>query len=740
MAQYTIRPHSKGANPGMQDAFRAYLSPTALLSQRLSSGDSCLLLKADSLVGMAIVWPATEKIQDTVLQTSRTLQATFGLKLGDKVSLKKNERPLPMLDVISVQAIHNNATRSEDQVAFTGDDKDDERWAWLLEEQLDTMNFVAVGMVFEDWTYRRRKRSFRIVRNDDAINTPAHSLYSVNPESKFQILPKDARERADVLDATLQLSKSSISGLDSQLDVLNRAFEAFERSTIRRSWLSRPGGILLYGATGTGKSLLLQLVASTGWGKVFSIDCSSRAKMISEPNFVKRIFSEAKSHARSIIILDHIDKIASKHSARDDGVHLASELCIEFQNINQTAEDPRIVVLAATNCINDVDRSLLRSPRFENEIEIPIPDRKARLDILKSITGVPQAASDELLEDVAERTHGYVGADLCALLHKAGWYGEHRDAAEHRDETEDQVTIAGHGLVQVDVDRALQNMRPTAMREIFLEVPKVKWEEIGGQGDVKRALREAVEWPLKNPIRMKRLGIEPKRGLLLFGPPGCSKTMAAKALATESGLNFLAVKGAELLNMYVGESERALRDVFSKARAASPSIIFFDEIDAIAASRSGHGSGLNVLTTLLNEMDGIETLKGVTVLAATNKPQVLDLALLRPGRLDTLLYVGPPDQKAREDILRIKFGHMDVEAEIDLADVAANMDGFTGAEITNICDVAAYMAFGECEMSGVEEKIKKFHLMSALSKAKRQVSPELKKFYESWTVGSATRI
>lgn len=235
---------------------------------------------------------------------------------------------------------------------------------------------------------------------------------------------------------------------------------------------------------------------------------------------------------------------------------------------------------------------------------------------------------------------------------------------------------------------------------------------------------------------MDRLGIQPRKGLLLYGPPGCSKTLTAKALATESGLNFLAVKGAELLNMYVGESERALREVFSKARAASPSIIFFDEIDAIAGSREQRQTaGLNVLTTLLNEMDGIESLRGVTVLAATNKPEALDLALMRPGRLDTILYVGPPDRPARRDILRIRTAKMDVAGDVDLDELADATDGYSGAEIVGVCDEAGYRAFADSESHGTEERISHEHFRWAMSKVTRQITPAIRQRYEQWTVG-----
>ncbi len=238
---------------------------------------------------------------------------------------------------------------------------------------------------------------------------------------------------------------------------------------------------------------------------------------------------------------------------------------------------------------------------------------------------------------------------------------------------------------------------------------------------------------------MKRLGIQPRKGLLLYGPPGCSKTLTARAFATESGLNFIAVKGAEILNMYVGESERILREIFVKARAASPSIIFFDEIDAIAGHRESQAGGLNVVTTLLNEMDGIEALHGVTILAATNNPEALDRALLRPGRIDAILYVGPPDLDARQQILRIRTAEMDVADDVRLDELAQAMDGYTGAEMVSICEKAGEQAFEESELSGQEEPIRHRHFQWAITQVDRHVSPALRLQYEQWTVGGISR-
>ncbi|KAG9975153.1 AAA-domain-containing protein, partial [Aureobasidium melanogenum] len=379
--------------------------------------------------------------------------------------------------------------------------------------------------------------------------------------------------------------------------------------------------------------------------------------------------------------MDNLEAIAGTQQRDFTASNLAPALVAELDRLRNT----HVLVVAAAHNPNDIDKSLRTPGRLRYEIEIPIPDMRARIQILKVMQG--ETGTAELAETIGERTHGFVGQDLEALFNNAlehaldryqetttNWLpiqrtGDDDDSqrtlvngmqncsiidrprTSDTDDTDDgdlQVTLA-------DYEKALLEVRPTAMREIFLETPKVLWSDIGGSGDVKKTLNEVVEWPLKFEQHMQALSLTPQKGILFYGPPGCSKTLTAKAVATESGLNFIAVKGAELTSMYVGESERSVREVFRKARAAAPSIIFFDEIDSIGSERDSSGTkGLNVLTTLLNEMDGIESLKGVLVLAATNKPEVLDPALLRPGRFDSLIYISPPSQSARKEILRIR--------------------------------------------------------------------------------------
>ncbi|WWC63375.1 uncharacterized protein I303_105975 [Kwoniella dejecticola CBS 10117] len=354
--------------------------------------------------------------------------------------------------------------------------------------------------------------------------------------------------------------------------------------------------------------------------------------------------------------------------------------------------------------------------------------RRQIIDIM--LSRMPHSLTEEEVAAIASKTHGYVGADLSSLVRESA------SAAIQRWHSSSPSNGSTPTLTNADVMTVLPTIRPSAMREVFVETPTVKWSDIGGQAEVKQKLRECVEWPLTHRETFTRLGVEAPRGVLLYGPPGCSKTMTAKALATESGINFIAVKGPELLNKYVGESERAVREIFRKARAASPSIIFFDEIDALGSARSDDHTHSGVLTSLLNEMDGVEELSGVTVVAATNRPDVLDSALMRPGRLDRILYVGAPDLATRKDIFRIRLSTMAVEPGVDIDELALIAEGCSGAEVASICQDAALTAMNENLDAPF---VKKSHLIHSAKTVRRRITPDMLSFFEEWRDQSGVR-
>jgi AAA family ATPase len=452
-------------------------------------------------------------------------------------------------------------------------------------------------------------------------------------------------------------------------------------------------------------------------------------------------------NAPSLIFIDEIDALCPKReqSNSETEKRVVAALLTLMDGVedggggggdNAAASDgENFVVIGATNRPNAVDPALRRPGRLDVEIEIGIPNVSDRLAILRiHLQRMPTQFTEEQLRHVAEITHGYVGADLAALCREAGMRALKRGGDQPAVCLEDLL----HGKHAVP---------PSAMREIAVEIPNVHWDDIGGQEEVKQKLRESIEWPLKYPQAFAKLGLSPPKGILLYGPPGCSKTMMAKALATESGLNFIAVKGPELFNKYVGESERALKEVFRKARAASPSIVFFDEIDAIASSRGGmkgDGGGPTtssvsdrVLTLLLTELDGFEALNDVTLVCATNLPNALDPALLRPGRIDRMIYVSPPDYPGRLSILQIRSRKMPLASDVDLEWLAGQSEGMSGAEVASICQEAAMYAIQQDPVGVQSVEMKDFR--KAILSVRPQITPEMLAFYQRFGQSQGAR-
>ncbi|PWN36512.1 AAA-domain-containing protein [Meira miltonrushii] len=544
---------------------------------------------------------------------------------------------------------------------------------------------------------------------------------------------------------------ATLGGLDAQIEELRKLVELpLKRPDLFQQYgLPAPRGLLLFGPPGTGKTTLAYSAAKS-CVPTTSIETISGPELTSSlhggtERALRKVFARARKNAPSVVIIDEIDALAPRRDGDVEGAgevekRVVATLLTLMDGLGADGkEDSRVVVIAATNRPNALDPALRRPGRLDREIEVGIPTSTARLEILQVLLkGVPHSLTSETIKAVADRTHGYAGADLSALVREAGMQALSRDmASAHADlssqlENMSLASSQSNGLTESDFLFAQAKVRPSAMREISLELPKVTWDDIApGQSglDVQRKIRECVEWPLKHRSTMQRLGIDAPRGVLLYGPPGCSKTLIARALASESGLNFVAVKGPELLNKYVGESERALRDVFRKARAAAPSIIFFDEIDGMTTARGSGDGGDRLITTLLNEMDGVEQLSNVIVIAATNRPDVLDAALLRPGRLDRLLYVGPPDLEARKQILSKRTQAMALAEDVNLSLIADLTHGCSGAEVVSICNDAGLRAMNE---SISIEAVRQDHLESAAKQVRRRITPQMIRQYESW--------
>jgi transitional endoplasmic reticulum ATPase len=497
------------------------------------------------------------------------------------------------------------------------------------------------------------------------------------------------------------LSYEDVGGLKPQLQRIREMIELPLRypEVFERLGIDAPKGVLLYGPPGCGKTLIARAIAHETDANFFSV---------SGPEIIHKFYGESEAHLRkifeeatrkgpSILFLDEIDAIAPRREqvVGDVEKRVVAQLLALMDGISKRQN---VIVVAATNIPNVLDPALRRPGRFDREISIPIPDRYGRLEILEIHSRGMPLAKDVDMTHLAEITHGYVGADLEALCREAAMNCL-RGLMSDIDFSLDRIPYEKLSDLEVCMDcflTALREIEPSAMREVFVEVPDVHWRDVGGLTTTKEHLVEAVEWPLKYAGLFGKAGVSPPRGILLSGPPGCGKTMLAKAVATESQVNFISVKGPSLLSKYVGESERGVREVFHKARQAAPCIVFFDEIDSLIPAR-GTGSADShvaerVLSQFLVELDGIEDLKGVLVLGATNRLDILDPAVLRPGRFDEIVEIPMPDEKDRREIFEVHLRNKPLARGIKPAELAAGTDGLSGADIASVCKKAALKA------------------------------------------------
>ena len=506
-----------------------------------------------------------------------------------------------------------------------------------------------------------------------------------------------------------RVSYEDIGGLGGELRRIREMIELPLRfsEVFDRLGVEAPKGVLLSGPPGCGKTLIARAIADEADASFFSINGPEVIhKLVGESEaHLRKIFQEAAAKSPSIIFLDEIDAIAPKRENASGDVErrVVAQLLALMDGLNRRAN---VVVIAATNLPDALDPALRRPGRFDREIAIPIPDRDGRLQILQVHSrGMPLSA-DVSLEELANITHGFVGADLESLCREAAM-SSLRPLLERVDFSSGSIPY--EELMKLEVSRAhffdaLHMVEPSAIREVFVDVPNVSWDEVAGLDGVKSSLREAVEWPLVHNQLFEAAKVRPAKGLLLCGPPGCGKTLLARAVASETQVNFISVKGPELMSKFIGESERALREVFHKARQASPCVLFFDELDGLVGSREsgGQDSGVSgrVLSQFLTEVDGIEDLQGVFLLGATNRPDLVDPAVRRPGRFDEVVEIGLPDNIAREEILKVHLRERPVDAGKVIPSLVAKTEGFSGAELAAVADFAARRAIGRTVQSG----------------------------------------
>jgi transitional endoplasmic reticulum ATPase len=574
-------------------------------------------------------------------------------------------------------------------------------------------------------------------------HTPNKAAVFLTSNTKVSLSEKPATEQLRTIP---RVSYEDIGGLDEEIARVREMIELPLRhpEIFDKLGIEAPKGVLLHGPPGTGKTLLAKAVASETFANFVSIggpEIVSKFYGESEER-LREIFTEAEENAPSIIFIDEIDSIAPKRDEVQGELErrIVAQLLAIMDGLESRG---KVVVIGATNRANALDPALRRPGRFDREIEIAIPDRNDRLAILEIHTRGMPLEEDVDLHNMADLTHGYAGADLAALCKEAAMNSLRRllpqidlDLEAIPAEILSDITVT-----RDDFEQAFRELVPSVMREVMLETPDVGWEDIGGLEEAKQQLVEVVEWPLKFPDLYKHMDARPPKGILLFGPPGTGKTLLAKAVAKEAEANFISVKGPEFLSKWVGESERAVRETFRKARQAAPCIIFFDELDSIAPQR-GTGSDAKVtervISQILTELDGLEELHNVTVIAATNRPELIDPALLRPGRFSRHILVGEPDKEARRAIFEIHLRDKPLASNVDIEELAARTENFSGADVANVVDEAVMLAIREVIRESRENgedigdvqtyQLDARHLERALAKVGPKTSTDLDKY------------
>ncbi|KAJ9143959.1 AAA-domain-containing protein [Coniochaeta hoffmannii] len=757
-----IRATNPGQDQGLKSACRIFISKDALieLTGSVEDGKSVTVVELTedgrelSQPREALLWAAPTKLVK-VVQMSEAFRVACGFSIGSEVRICYSPGAASVAEAedIVIEAsmlTKDGSVKDLDPDSVPG-------WEWFLGRHLVHIETVFPGLALKKLPGPGPMPLFTVrrVNGSDTRLGRYHDKRTVVKIASPGDVSVEAPEPG-------KLEIDDVPGREEQVKELNRFLARFTKPN---PYDAQPNysGLVIHGGHGTGKSMLLDLVAKTGWGTVHRIHFKDKLPDVQET------LQRARNQQPSIVLIDALERLIDSERTNRGAVILA--LCEALDNLSADAaakgELPKVVVIATClDHVTDVPADLRDPGRFTRDIFLPLPDETCRKAILASFNlPLDPATRDATLQDLSERTHAYNGKDLRLLAEEAK-YIAFTSLLETPTTPSLESQLQTLSLKPLDFNfnsapspsppftsylspshlaQARKKIRPSAMHDVNLKPPPIHWTDIGGQASVKASLRLAVSLSRMSASDVSALIGTPPKGFLLYGPPGCSKTMAAQAMATESGLNFFAVKGAELLNMYVGESERAVRRLFERAREVSPSMIFFDEIDSIAGQRHGFGNtgghattshgGLNVLTTLLNEMDGFETMQGVLVLAATNRPQALDPALLRPGRFDELIYVGPPDLEARTAILAGVKGKRRLAEDVDVDALARETEGYSGAEIVGICRSAGRVAL----MKGLEEGrevggvcIGMEDFREAIEKMPKQITGEMLKGYADW--------
>ncbi|XP_017465907.1 PREDICTED: spermatogenesis-associated protein 5 [Rhagoletis zephyria] len=729
-----------------------FISEGAIRLTHLYIGQRVLIqpVKKSEAVGLVrLVWPIPDRFLTTIFVSEEDFKM-YGSDLGGQ-SLKISALLQPCSVAKSV-GLRVTSIVGEITELMDAQLKDVER---LLKLELKNLIFTTGSRIFMDFFNKDLTlqvvswSSFGVATSnteDDAnLEETFKSLklecdveprfFEVTCATRFEIERHKTESTQENSTNYNKVTKIDVGGLDEQIEMIEEAIDmAFGLNGVPAG-VKVSRGFLLHGPTGCGKSLLSQVMCSTMLEKTAKLTKVELIRINTSELFSKFLGETEKnlmSHFEkafenyptpTLIVIEDVHNLCPKYETNEMTKRVGAAFLSALDILNgPKKEAQRTFLLATTSQIDALNPNVRRCGRLDSEIEISAPTPKQRAAILSCLLrSITHKLSPADIDDVAQVLHGYVGADLANLVYAASLRALKDDARP---------------LHLPDLHAALTHIKPSAMREVLIENPNVHWSDIGGQAELKLKLKQAIEWPLLHPDKFERLGLKPPRGILMFGPPGCSKTMIAKALATESQLNFLSIKGPELFSMWVGESERAVREVFRKARQVAPAIVFFDEIDAIGGERADGGDGGSgtsvkerVLTQLLTEMDGVEALENVTIVAATNRPDMIDKALLRPGRFDRIVYVGLPDTEARQEIFRIKLVPMPLAADVDLQKLVQRTEGYSGAEIQAVCQEAALKCLEE---SFEAERVRWTHFEYALNAVQPRTNPELLQLYDQY--------
>ncbi|WP_287961240.1 VCP-like ATPase [Acidiplasma sp.] len=709
---------ANATDPGMA---RVRLDEISRLDLNVEIGDVVSIEKVRVTVGR-VFRARPEDENKGIVRIDSVMRNNCGASIGDKVTIKK-------VEVEEAKKVVLAPIIRKDQRLRFGEGIDDFVQKALIRRPVIEGDSISVpGLTLAGHT----GLLFKVIKT-----IPSKIPVEIGDMTQVEIREEPASE---VLEEVTKVSYEDIGGLSAQLGKIREIIELPLKhpELFERLGITPPKGVLLNGPPGTGKTLIAKAVANESGANFYSIngpEIMSKYYGQSEQK-LREIFQKAEESEPSIIFIDEIDSIAPKREDVQGEVErrVVAQLLTLMDGLKERGH---VIVIGATNRIDAVDPALRRPGRFDREITIGVPDKKGREEILTIHTrGMPLGMSDEerskFMEEIADLTYGFVGADLAALTRESAMNALRRYLPEiDLDKPIPTEVLEKMVVTKEDFLEALKSIEPSSLREVTVEVPNIKWDDIGGLENVKSELREAVELPLLNPDVFKRLGIRAPKGFLLYGPPGTGKTLLAKAVANESNANFISVKGPEVLSKWVGESEKAVREIFRKAKQVSPSIIFMDEIDSIAPRRGASmDSGVTerIVNQLLTSMDGIEVLNGVVVIAATNRPDIIDPALLRAGRFDKIIYIPPPDEEGRYKILQVHTKKMPLAKDVDLKEIAKKTAGYVGSDIENLCREAGMMAYRNNPNA---TEVTQEDFIKAMSTIRPSVDESVIKFYDN---------